>query len=86
MTGDISLGFDSIVMREQVCQGVGGWGGGGERGGESGGYLLLSPHTEGTLSLVLRGREWKRVSIFPRIETSILQNIEQYTMTLYSTC
>ena len=82
MTGDISFGFDSIMMREQVRQGVGGWGGGGERECKGGDYLLLGPHTEGTLSLVLRGREWKRISIFPRIEPPILQNIEQYHNTV----
>ena len=63
VTGYISTGLDSIVITEEVTErGRSGrsLGGGGERGGgEERGYLPLGPHTEGTLSLVLRGSLWQ---------------------------
>ncbi len=68
---DIPLRLHPIVIGEEVCLCEGG-GGRGEGGGEEGGDLLAGPHTEGSLLLVLRGGQWERVSVFSRVEPSLL--------------
>ena len=60
-------------MREQLCSGL------VSREGfsENGGYLLMSPHTEGPLSLGLRALTGVRVGILRRVETTVLEGVQR---------